>query len=140
MTARLNLVGAWRLTASYFVDEQTGQRCEGFNADVFGSAVFDPDGRMMVLMTSGTRTKAASDSDRAALFASMAADTGKWTVEDEKLVTQVDGAWDPTWVGTEQVRYHAFDGQTLSFRTAPIQLPAFPGREVIGYVDWQREQ
>jgi hypothetical protein len=140
MKTTVNLVGAWRLTASYFVDQQTGQRCDGFDADVFGSALFDRTGRMTVLITSGARTKADTDSDRAGLFTSMVAYTGKWTIDDEKLITQVDGAWDPTWIGTEQVRYHAFDGQTLSFRTAPIQLCAFPGREVVGYVDWQRDQ
>jgi hypothetical protein len=123
MKAALNLAGAWRLTASYFVDQQTGQRCDEFDAHVFGSVVFNANGRMTVLMTSGVRTKAVSDSERSALFTSMVAYTGKWSVDDEKLVTQVDGAWDPTWIGTEQVRYHAFDGQTLSFRTAPLQLP-----------------
>jgi Lipocalin-like domain len=139
MKTTLNLVGAWRLTASYFVDQQTGQRCGEFEADVFGSAVFDPNGRMMALITTGARTKAESDSDRAALFKSMVAYTGTWSVDDEKLVTQVDGAWEPTWIGTAQVRYYAFDGQTLSLRTAPIQIPAFPGRDVIGYLDWRRD-
>jgi hypothetical protein len=60
MTSTLNLVGAWRLTSSYFVDEQTNGA--DFHADVFGSAVFDR-GRMTVLMTSGARTRAESDSE-----------------------------------------------------------------------------
>jgi len=58
--------GAWRLRATWFVDQQTGDRCAEFDADVFGSAVFDPNGRMTVLITSGARTKAESDSDSAA--------------------------------------------------------------------------
>jgi len=139
MKTRLNLVGAWRLTSSYFVECESGKRCGAFANDVFGSVVFEPNGRMLVLMTSGDRQQPESDAEMAALFKSMVAYTGTWSVDDEKLVIRVDGAWDPRWIGTEQVRYHAFDGQTLSFRTAPIQHPAFPGRDVIGYVDWQRE-
>ena len=140
MKTMLNLVGTWRLTSSYFVECETGERCDLFAGDVFGSVVFEPSGRMLVLMTSGSRRPAECDSDMTALFKSMVAYTGRWSVDDEKLVTRVDGAWDPGWIGTEQVRYHTFDGQTLSLRTAPIQHPAFPGREVIGYVDWRREQ
>jgi hypothetical protein len=75
----------------------------------------------------------------AALFTSMIAYTGRWSIDAEKLSTKVDGAWDPSWVGTEQVRYYCFDGHTLSLRTALLEHPAFPGRKAIGYVEWQRE-
>ena len=69
----------------------------------------------------------------------MIAYTGRWSIDGEKFVTKVDGAWDPDWVATEQVRPYALDGQTLSIRTAPIEHPSFPGPKVIGYVDWQRD-
>ncbi len=75
----------------------------------------------------------------AALYKSMFAYTGGWSIDGEKFVTKVDGSWDPSWVGTEQVRYYRFDGQTLSIRTAPIEHPSFPGQAVIGHVNWQRE-
>jgi len=65
--------------------------------------------------------------------------TGRWSIDGEKLITQVDGAWDPSWVGTEQVRHCACDGRTLSARTAPFDHPSFPGQEVIGYLDWEKE-
>ena len=70
----------------------------------------------------------------------MIAYTGRWSIDSEKFVTQVDGAWDPSWVGTEQVRHFVFDGRTLSIRTAPLDHPSFPGGEVIGYVDWERKR
>ena len=75
----------------------------------------------------------------AALFRSMIADTGRWSIDGEKFVTRVDGAWDPAWVGTEQFRHYACDGQTLSIRTAPVEHPSFPDQEVIGHVGWQRD-
>ena len=45
----------------------------------------------------------------------MIAYTGRWWIDGEKFVTQVDGAWDPGWVGTEQVRHFVFDGHTEGY-------------------------
>jgi hypothetical protein len=94
---------------------------------------------MIAILTSGARARSASATDMAALFKSMVAYTGMWSIDGESFVTQVDGAWDPSWVGTEQVRHFAFDGHTLSVRTPPLDHPSFPGEEVIGYVDWERK-
>jgi hypothetical protein len=135
----LDLVGAWRLTSAYFLAQETGDRLDLLGAAPFGYAIFAPNGRMIGLLTSGGRTPATSSSEMAALFTSMVAYTGSWSLDGETFVTKVDGAWDPSWVGTEQVRYHAYDGQTLSLRIAPIDHPAFPGQKVIGFVDWQRD-
>jgi hypothetical protein len=54
----LNLVGAWRLTSSYFVSVETGDRRDILGAEPFGYVVFEPNGRMVVLMTSAGRTPA----------------------------------------------------------------------------------
>lgn len=135
----MDIVGAWRLTAAYFVAQETGDRLEPFGAEPFGYVVFEPTGRMIVLLTSTDRPLASSNADMAVLFKSMCAYTGRWSIDGEKFVTKVDGAWDPSWVGTEQVRYYAFAGQTLSLRTTPVDHPSFPGQKIIGYVDWQRE-
>ena len=136
----LDFVGAWRLTSCYFAVPETGERRDILGADPFGYVVFEPSGRMLVLMTSAARPSGQSSPELAALFTSMVAYTGRWSIDGEKFVTKVDGAWDPSWVGTEQARYYAFDGQTLSLRTAPLEHAAFPGQKVIGYVDWQREE
>jgi hypothetical protein len=135
----LDIVGAWRLMSAYFVGQETGDRLDLFGPEPFGSVIFAPNGRMIVLITSGGRTPAWSSAEMAALFKSMAAYTGRWAIDGEKLVTKVDGAWDPSWVGTDQARYYTFDGLTLSVRTAPLDHPSFPGQKVIGYLDWQRE-
>jgi lipocalin-like protein len=135
----VDLVGAWRLTSAYFVAEGSGERLDALGDEPFGSMVFEPGGRMIGLATAGASTRAASATDMASLHRSMASYTGRWSVEGEKLVTQVDGAWEPSWVGTEQVRYLEWDGSTLSLRMAPVDHPAFPGEKVIGYLDWEKE-
>jgi hypothetical protein len=101
--------------------------------------VFEPGGRLIVLITSSARRPGASDTEMAALYKSMVAYTGRWSVDGDTLITQVDGSWDPTWVGTEQVRHLVYDGHTLSAHTEPVEHPSFPGQQVIGYLDWERE-
>jgi hypothetical protein len=132
-------VGAWRLKSAYFVAQRTGDRVDVLGTEPFGYALFESSGRMVSLLTSGAGTRAAWASDPAALHNSMVAYTGRWSVDGDKIVMQVDGAWDPSWVGTEQIRHFTFDGRTLSLRTAPIEHPSFPGENVIGYVDWEKE-
>src|SRR5262245_23293709 len=102
----LDLVGAWQLKAAYFVGQESAERVDFLGAEPFGYTVFEGYGRMVSLLTSRRRTPAASTADMAGLFKSMAAYTGKWRIDSETIVTKVDGAWDPGWVGTEQVRYY----------------------------------
>jgi hypothetical protein len=135
----VDLIGTWRLKSAYFVAQRTGDRLDVLGAEPFGYAVLGSSGRMISILTSSADTRAASASDPAALHKSMIAYTGSWSIDDDKFVVQVDGAWDPSWVGTEQVRYFTFDGRTLSIRTAPLDHPSFPGEEVIGYVGWAKE-
>ena len=136
----VDLVGTWRLKAGYVVVQDTGDRVDLFGPEPFGYAVFESNGRMIALLTPGTRPLAASNADMAALFKSMVAYTGRWSIDGERFVTKVDGAWDRSWVGTDQVRYLSFDGQTMSIRTAPIEHPAFPGQKAIGYLEWEKDE
>ena len=135
----MDIVGTWRITSAYFVAQGTGERLDILGAEPFGYAMFESSGRMISLLTSDAGSRAASASDPAALHRSMVAYTGMWSIDGDKFITRVDGAWDPSWVGTEQVRYFSFDGRTLSVRTAPVEHPSFPGEQVIGYVDWEKE-
>jgi hypothetical protein len=94
---------------------------------------------MIAMLVPSGRSHADSDADAAQLFRSMVAYSGRWSIDGEKFVTRVDMAWEPSWIGTEQVRYFAFDGQTLSLRTAVIEVPARPGRKIVGQLDWEQE-
>jgi hypothetical protein len=130
-----DLVGTWRLDSAYFLSQKTGDRVDILGADPFGYFILEPGGRMIALMTSGGR----SPGDVTALHTSMISYTGRVTIDGDKAVTHVDGAWDPNWVGTEQVRFYTHDGRKLSLRSAPLQHPSFPDDEVVAYVDWEKE-
>ena len=136
----LDLVGVWRLVgASYVVLEGTSERTELLGSELRAYAIFEPGGRMMVIGQANDRTPGTSTAAMAALFRSMVAYSRKWSIDGEKFVTVVDVAADPSWVGTVQVRYFTFDGQTLSLRMAPSELPSFPGRKAVVYADWEKE-
>ena len=135
-----DLVGAWRLRSAYFVAQRTGNRLDILGAEPFGYVVFEPSGRMIALLTSGVGTRAELATDMAELHKSMIAYTGRWSIEEEEtLVTEVDGAWDPSWIGTKQVRHLAFGEGTFSVRSTRLSHPSFPGEEVVVYVDWEKE-
>jgi hypothetical protein len=134
-----DLVGTWRLDSAYFVAQKTGDRIDILGANPFGFFILDPSGRMITIMTSDSHTRENATGDIAELYRSMISYTGRVSIDGEKAVTHVDGAWDPGWVGTEQVRYASLNGNMLSLRSAPLRHPAFPDDEVVGYVNWEKE-
>lgn len=64
----VDLVGTWRLKSAYFVAEGTGDRLDVLGVEPFGRAVSEPSGRMIAILTSAARTRAASAPDMAALL------------------------------------------------------------------------
>jgi hypothetical protein len=127
------------LITAYVVVQETGEWSDIFGSDPQGYIIVAPGGRMMALMTASGRTRASSEADTTALYKSMMAYTGKVSVDGEKFVTTVDMAWDPSWLGTEQTRYYSLDGDKLRIRTAPHDHPSYPGRKILGHLEWKRE-
>jgi hypothetical protein len=79
----------------------------------------------------------ASPDELRALAGGFVAYAGRWSVDDGQgaVIHHVDIAWNPTMLGTDQVRYCSFEGDRLYLRT-----PAQPvdGGEQHGVVTWQR--
>ena len=134
----LDLIGVWRLVGGYAIAPETGETVELFGIDPSGYAIFEPGGRMMAIVTADNRISGASISEMAELFRSMVAYSGRWSIDHDKFITEVDLASDPSWVGKAQVRYYTFGGSTLSLRTAPLEHPSFPGRKAIVYAEWRK--
>jgi Lipocalin-like domain len=68
----------------------------------------------MFVLTGEGRKPPQTVQDRADLLNSMAAYTGMYRLEGDKWITQVDVAWNPEWVGTEQTRFFKLDGESAS--------------------------
>jgi lipocalin-like protein len=134
----LDPVGVWRFVAGYAIAEDTGERIDLYGADPRGYGLFDPGGRMIMLLEATGRVAGQTEAEMAQLYRSMIAYSGKWSVDAEKFVTEVDLASDPSLVGTSQVRYYTYDGEIMSLRTPALALPGFNGRIAVVYADWKR--
>jgi lipocalin-like protein len=135
----LDPVGVWCFVAGYAIAEDTGERIDLYGADPRGYGIFERGGRMMALLEAGGRVAGQTEAEMAELYRSVIAYSGKWSVDAEKFVTEVDLASDPGLVGTSQVRYYTYDGEIMSLRTPPLALPGFNGRRAVVYADWKRE-
>ena len=134
-----SLVGTWRLLSFQVEMADTGERVDLYGPDPHGRAVLTDDGYMMALVTAADRPVPTDQAGMAGAFRSLLAYSGPYRVEGDKLITDCDLAWQPAWVGTEQVRPFAFDGERLTMRTAVQAHPAYPGRQVVIWLDWRRE-
>jgi hypothetical protein len=91
------------------------------------------------LCTPATADDREAPDEQAAAFRSMIAYTGKFRLEGEKFITEVDVAWNEAWVGTEQVRFWRLEGDRLHIVSAPIPNPNVQGSMMIGTLVWERE-
>jgi hypothetical protein len=124
-----SIQGSWNLISHRF-EWSDGQG--GF--DVFGAG---PQGRviltathMMVLITAADR-KTPQDP--------LLSYSGRYRLEGDQLITSVDVAWLPAWVGTEQARGFVVDGDQLTLFTGEQTHPQHPGRTGRGLLKWVRE-
>lgn len=94
------IVGIWRLV-SFEREYQAGDEREyPMGKAPSGYILFLPEGRMAVIITGEGRTAPTTDQDRAGLFNSLVAYTGRYRVDGDKWITTLDVSANPAWVGT----------------------------------------
>ena len=120
---RTPLVGLWRLVSFEREHQATGDREYPMGAHPTGYIVFQPDGRMWVVITGARRTAPTTDQVRAGLFNSLVAYTGPYRVDGSKWITMVEVSMNPAWVGTEQTRAFEISGDRLQEMTAYAARP-----------------
>jgi Lipocalin-like domain len=135
------LLGNWKLVSLFTEDVQTKQRNTILGEHPSGFIGFTPERFFAVLMAEGRKAPQTPE-EQAAAYRTVVAYTGKWRLEGEKFVTKVDVAWNPGWVGTDQIRFWRVDGNKLFITSAPTTMPGPDGTEktMIANVVWEREQ
>ena len=138
---REKLLGNWKLVSFFTEDVQTKQRSSVFGEHPNGFIGFTPDRFFAFAMAEGRKAPQTPE-EQAAAYRTVVAYTGTWRLEGEKFIVKVDVAWNPAWVGTDQVRFWRVDGNKLFITTAPNSMPSPDGTEkmVIGNVVWEKEQ
>jgi Lipocalin-like domain len=136
---RQKIVGTWTLISVVYEDQDTKQQKPVYGAHPKGIQIATPEGRWLALMTAEGRGVPKTDEERARALKTMIAYTGRYRVEDGKVITKVEAAWNEAWVGTEQVRVARCDGETLRLISPPMPHPNMNDRTVRVIVAWQRE-
>ena len=134
------LVGAWRLKSEVVTFSDTGERVEPHGSDPEGWMTLSAGGRIMFLFGAANRQPAKSDADRASLFNTMVAYTGKVRLDAPgRIVTTVDLAMNPLIRG-EQIRFFSLVNDQLNIRTAEQTIPIFGERLLVIDLVWMRER
>jgi Lipocalin-like domain len=135
---RVNLIGTWKLAGGEIEFQDTGERRPLYATDRVGYIIFTREGRMMGIIEGDGRKAPQSDDDRARLLRTMVAYSGLYRLEGDKWVTAVDVAWNPAWIGTDQVRFYKLEDDRLVVNSAWAPSTNFPGKIVRVYVTWTR--
>src|SRR5262245_51863694 len=102
------IVGTWKLVSVLYEDAQTKERWPVLGQHPKGRQIATRDGRWLALVTAEGRKPPQTDAERAAALRTMISYTGRYRLEDGKVVTKVEAAWNEAWVGTEQIRAYRF--------------------------------
>ena len=114
------LLGTWKLKA-YVVTTAAGVRSTPYGEHPTGYLSYSADGRMQVMAAANDRIvpvgAAPPDKERVALYDTMFAYAGTYSVEAGKVIHHVDISWNETWTGTDQIRLFEMSGNTLTLTT-----------------------
>ena len=119
MSIQSQLAGTWKLISAEDKDPNTGQWIPyTFGNPPIGYFIYDDTGHASVqIMTTPPQKIAKPDSptppEALAIFNAYIAYYGTYTVDSKNITVQVEGAWDPSQVGTPQARPYELSGDTL---------------------------
>jgi hypothetical protein len=120
---------------------ETGEEADVLGANPFGYINYAPDGRLMVFVLKSGRPRPKSSpptaEEKLALFDTMFAYVGTYTVEQDRVVHRIDGSWNEAWTGTTQVRLLSFEGGKLIYRT-PETVDPMDGKLCTYRVEFER--
>ncbi len=120
---KVPILGIWRLVSFEREYQATGEREDTRGKNPTGYIIFTLEERMAVVITNEGRKAPNNDQDRAGLFNSLVAYTGRYRVEGDKWIITVDVSANPALVGTEQTRTFRVTGDRLQEMTAWAALP-----------------
>lgn len=135
------ILGNWKMMSWQVEDLATGETRDALGPDPHGYITYTRDGRVIVLVLKASRAKPAAlvptDEEKLALYDSMFAYAGTYTVDAEKVVHHIDMSWNQSWTGTSQIRFLRLEGDRLAYLGAPARNP-MNGRDCVHKVVFER--
>lgn len=135
-----SLVGMWEIV-EYSQTEQDSGIVRFANDRPSGHLVYTANGRMVAWVTRNDRPASElvpSDAVRVAWQkAIIAGYSGRYTLKPGTVTHHVELAWNPAWVGTDQVRRYQLDGDRLTIHTIPYRT-SFDGKMIVSRLVFRR--
>jgi hypothetical protein len=136
-----SLVGTWRLVSFQTRDEE-GSIAFPFGHDPVGFITYTADGQMSVQFGRAGLVGpedgswvGADPADIVAAARDYYAYCGAYEVRDGEVVHKVALSLMPNWMGGEQVRLTAFEGDRVTLATPPLPIG---GRQQVATLVWER--
>jgi len=137
---RQKIVGSWKLVSVVYENQQTNERTPVLGEHPRGRQIATRDGLWLALVTGEGRPVPKTDAERAQALRTMIAYTGRYRIEDGKVITKVEAAWNEAWVGGEQTRFVRFEGDRLFIESPSMPHPNRNNEVVRVIVIWEREK
>ena len=141
MTNTADLLGTWKMLSWTRRAVASGEISDAMGPDPIGYLSYQPDGRMTAVVVERHRPApkgtTPTDEEKVALFDSMLAYAGSYTLEDGKVIHHVDASWNPIWGTSDLVRPYILDGERLVIHSAPGVDPT-TGEEVTYHLEFRK--
>ena len=120
---------------------ESGEESDALGPDPFGYINYAPDGRLMVFVLRSGRPRPSSnlptEKEKIALFDTMFAYVGTYSVESDRVIHTLDGSWNELWTGTRQIRFLSFEDNHLIY-TTPETVDPMDGKACTYKVIFER--
>jgi len=133
------VVGSWRLVAFKVQASDTKEIRDALGPNPLGRMILSASGYITNYRVADGRKPAQTDAERAQLLRTMAAWTGRYRVEGNKLLTNTDSSWDGEGPGRERARTFVIEGNRLTLTTVTPRSHFFEGRPATGNEYFERE-
>ena len=134
------LIGTWRLVSAIRRDLESGAESFVMGPQANGFINYGTDGRMIVIVVGGPRIQPAapvpSPDEKQALYDSLNAYAGTYSLHGNALIHHVDTSWNESWTGQNQKRFLKFDGELLQLSGSPSV--GNDGRMGVRVMTWEK--
>jgi Lipocalin-like domain len=124
-----SIVGTWKLVAVAARDRNGNKVPAPYGGKPMGRVVFNAEGRMMAVTCDGRPDLPPGSSREYSSY------IGAYMFDGSLLVTRVDGASDPSRIGSDQVRGVRFEGERMVLSPPPRQTDS---GEQFRELTWER--
>lgn len=134
--AAQSLVGTYKLI-SFTSKFDDGTSYEFLGDLPVGYSVITPKLFTSILVSADRKAGNTADA-KLALFNSIIAYSGPYTIEGSKLITSVEVSWNQAWTGTKQGRNWSVEGDKLILITDWAPSVKDPSKKASGHLVWQK--